>query len=79
VTINDVWRRLYKPPSMIAVALPDKQLRGNGKCCTGPVLRGIYLEHIAADLRHRCDRDGTVGDGDVHRAAITARAAVMPE
>lgn len=40
-----------------------------------PQLRGDYLERIAADLRHRCDRDGSVGDGDVHRAALAARAA----
>jgi hypothetical protein len=39
-------------------------------------LRSIYLEHIAADLRHRCDRDSSVGDGDVYRAALAARAAI---
>jgi hypothetical protein len=44
-----------------------------------PQLRGHYLKRIAADLRHRCDRDGVVSDGDVYRAAITARSAVVPK
>jgi hypothetical protein len=42
-------------------------------------LRGDYLEHIAADLRHRCDHDGAVGDGDVFRAAVAARAIILPK
>ena len=42
-------------------------------------LRDIYLKTLAAHLRHRCDRDGSVGDGDVHRAAIAARAVVVPK
>jgi hypothetical protein len=37
-----------------------------------PQLRGDYLERIVADLRHRCDRDGACGDGDVHKAALKA-------
>ena len=28
-------------------------------------LRDIFLKTLAADLRHRCDRDGSVGDGEL--------------
>jgi hypothetical protein len=44
-----------------------------------PSLRGHYLKALAADLRHRCDPNGAVGDGDVYRAAIAARAVVVPK
>jgi hypothetical protein len=65
---------------MTAVALTDDQL-GQVMDIAASILhdlRGDYLERIAADLRRRCDRDGSVGDGDVHRAALEARRAVMP-
>jgi hypothetical protein len=45
----------------------------------GVNLRDAFLRTLAADLRRRCDRGGAVGDGDVHRAAIAARAAVVPK
>jgi hypothetical protein len=61
---------------MTAVALTDDQLGQvmNIAALISQDLRGDYLERIAADLRRRCDRDGAVGDGDVHRAALEARA-----
>jgi hypothetical protein len=63
---------------MTTIALTDSQLRQVTEIAEAiaPQLRGDYLEHIAADLRHRCDRDGSVGDGDVYRAALAARAAI---
>jgi hypothetical protein len=66
---------------MTAVALSDDQLRQVMTIAESIPhdLRGIYLEHIAADLCRRCDRDGTIGDGDVFRAAIAARAVVLPK
>jgi hypothetical protein len=62
---------------MTTIALTDNQLRQVMEIAEAiaPQLRGDYLEHIAADLRHRCDHDGSVGDGDVYRAAL-ARAAI---
>ena len=66
---------------MTTLALSDQQLRTVMEIAEviAPQLRGDYLKRIAADLRHRCDRDGAVGDGDVHRAALQARAAVVPK
>ena len=66
---------------MTTIALTDNQLRQVMEIAEAIArqLRGDYLEHIAADLRHRCDRDGSVGDGDVYRAAIAARAVVVPK
>jgi hypothetical protein len=66
---------------MTAVSLTDEQLRQVMEIAEAiaPQLRGDYLERIDADLRRHCDRDRSIGDGDVYRAAITARAAVVPK
>jgi hypothetical protein len=39
-------------------------------------LRDLFLRTLAAELARR--GDGSVGDGDLHRAALAARKAIMP-